>query len=60
MTNLNQQQASMFRSLQDQLKILDNSFYDVMNELNGLKDTFKLMENFLTSKDQSFARLESF
>ena len=56
MSDLNQQQTKIFESVNRQLEILDNSFVEVMNDLNGLRDTFNLMEKFIGANDASYAR----
>lgn len=56
MTDLNKQQGKMYESMKEQLEILDDSFDNVINDLNGLKDTFNLMEQFLGANDDSYAR----
>ena len=56
MSDLNQLQTKIFESVNRQLEILDNSFVEVMNDLNGLRDTFNLMEKFISANDASYAR----
>ena len=59
MTSLNKQQGKMFESINQQLEILDDSFDNVLNDLNGLRDTFNLMEQFLGANDDSYARSDN-
>ena len=56
MNYLNQDQYRLYEKLNSQIDALDQSFDGVMDDLNGIKDMFHIMEAFLGATDENQIR----
>ena len=57
MNSISQHQNRLFEKLGAQIKSLDLTFDGVIDDLNGIKDMFIIMESFLSAQDQNFNHL---
>ena len=56
MNSISQHQNRLFEKLGAQIKSLDLTFDGVIDDLNGIKDMFIIMESFLSVQDQNHLR----